>query len=477
MRIAILIGVETYLNDLGNLPACKNDVKLMERVLRATDDFAHILCISSNCTGSNIKAKMSTFVSELKGNTIDEIFYYFTGHGDFYDEQFHYLLSDFEISKRNQTSLENTVVDNWLRHLQAKLTIKVIDACHSGISYIKNEYSMEEYLNKSREGFKDCYFMFSSSQDQTSYQDSDLSYFTRSFLMSLSRKELQEVHYKDITDYISDDFIRFPGQTPIFVSQGPLTEVFCSRNPEIMSVIEPIINNVESENNDHHELLPNEPMSLEKIIEADAKHTCNAEETEFVLSNIKSHLSNHEYPLDIASVYKLEYKFESHEEYEKLLKEEVIGNWLDKNGKEYFAEPAVEDIPYEVDVPDWSTFGMMRGGYRTKTKYRKTIIGFKNTANLSYNLIRINAEPKFPNIPPFNCTLVIIVSKKSMILFYYYTLYREINWSKRKLVPDIKWHYYEEKLKNENKILASIINVQQSFGNHILRVLQERFKS
>jgi len=477
MKIAILIGVDKYREGLSDLPACKADVKLMEQVIKATGQFTQILCISKDCIASNIKTKISEFVSELKGTAIDEIFFYFTGHGDFYEKQFYYVLSDFDTSKRKQTSLENTEVDNWLRSLQPKLTIKVVDACHSGISYIKSDTAINEHLEKSKTGFKDCYFMFSSNQEQVSYQDSDLSFFTRSFLLSLSKDESHKIRYKDIIDYISDEFDRGTGQTPIFVTQGAFTEIFCTVSSEINSIVNQNVCEIESAEFDNRtETVATESMTLEMLVKEGVEQYCTAEEAERVLKDIKDNTLNFTFPKDIDPFFEFNYKFQSHDEFKTLPKEKVIGTWLDKNSKEYFAEPVEEEETYEVDVLDYSTFGMMRGGYRTKTKYRNTIVGFKNTANLSYDLIRINSEPKFPNVPPFNCTLVIIVSKSSVLFFYFYSQYRERNWSERELVPDIKWYYSEKNIKDEDSILKSITKIQQDFGSFILGNLKERFK-
>lgn len=476
MKIAILIGVDRYRDGLSNLPACKSDVELVEQVINATGQFKHVLCISNNCTGNNIKTKISEFISELKGNTIEEAFFYFTGHGDFYDKQFYYVLSDFDTSKRKQTSLENTEVDNWLRSLQPLLTIKVVDACYSGITYIKSDTAISEHLEKSKIGFKDCYFMFSSNQDQVSYQDNDLSFFTRSFLKSLSKDANQKIRYKDIIDYISDEFDRGTGQTPIFVTQGSFTEIFCTVNSEIESIIRPIVSGIESDQlDDKTEAVEHESMTLEMIIKEGSVLYCSAEEAEKILGRIKENAPDFKYPTDILPIFEFNYQFQSHEKYEKLLKEKVIGNWLEKNSNDYFAEPIEEEEAYEVEVPDRSAIGKISGRYRTKIKYRNTIVGFENTANLSYDLIRINAEPKFPNVPPFNCTLVIILSKSTILIFYYFTQYREKNWTDRGLVPDIKWYYSEQNLKDEKKVQEYIYKIQQDFGNFILSHLKERF--
>ena len=476
MKIAILVGVDKYRDGLSNLPACKADVELVEKVINATGQFTHVLCISKNCTGINIKTKISEFISDLKGNAIKEAFFYYTGHGDFYDKQFYYVLSDFNTSKRKQTSLENTEVDNWLRSLQPELTIKVVDACYSGITYIKSDTAINEHLEKSKNGFKDCYFMFSSNQDQISYQNNDLSFFTCSFLKSLSKDADHKIRYKDIIDYISDEFDRDTGQTPIFITQAYFTEIFCTVNSEIESIIHPIVSGIENNQLDHKiEAVDLETKTLEMIIKEGSELYCSAEEAEKILGSIKETALCFKYPTDILPIFEFNYQFQSHEQYENLIKEKVIGNWLEKNSNDYFAKPIEEEEAYEVEVPDHSTIGMIRGLYRTKTKYRNTIVGFENTANLSYDLIRINAEPKLPNVPPFNCTLAIILSRSSILIFYFFTQYREQNWTDRELVPDIKWYYSEQNLKAEEKVQESIYKIQQGFGSFILSHLKERF--
>jgi hypothetical protein len=476
MKIAILVGVDKYRDGLSNLPACKADVELVEKVINATGRFTHVLCISEDCTGLNIKTKISEFISELKGNTIKEAFFYFTGHGDFYDKQFYYVLSDFDASTRKQTSLENAEVDNWLRSLQPELTIKVVDACYSGITYIKSDTAINEHLEKSKNNFKDCYFMFSSNQDQVSYQDNDLSFFTCSFLNSLSKDTDHKIRYKDIIDYISDEFERDTAQTPIFITQASFTEIFCTVNSEIESIIYTIVSRIENNQLDHKtEAVDLETKTLEMIIKEGSELYYSAEEAEMLLGRIKEKALCFKYPTDTLPIFEFNYQFQSHKQYESLIKEKVIGTWLEKNSNDYFAIPLEEEEAYEVEVPDYSAIGMINGLYRTKTKYRNTIVGFENTADLSYDLIRINAEPKFPNVHPFNCTLAIILSKSSILIFYFYTLYREKNWIDRELVPDIKWHYTEQNLEDEEKVQESIFRIQQSFGDFILSHLKERF--
>ncbi len=196
MKIALLIGVDSYTNGVSDLPACKKDVDSMKSIIHATKLFEKILVINNDCNGENVKKQITDFVEKLMDSEIEELFFYFTGHGEYYNNEFYYILSDFNEQRRKQTTLENEEIDQWIRSLNPKLTIKVVDACNSGTSYIKNETAISDYLEKSKNKFNNCYFMFSSSQTQYSYQDNELSHFTRSFLASLFKKNDEKIRYK-----------------------------------------------------------------------------------------------------------------------------------------------------------------------------------------------------------------------------------------------------------------------------------------
>ncbi len=478
MKIAILIGVDIYTPQLGNLPACKKDVKLIKEILEATGEFSKILFISDNCTADYVKSTISNFISEIKDEQIDEVFFYFTGHGDFYEQQFYYILSDYNTSKKKQTSLENSEVDNWLRNLNPNLTIKVVDACHSGTTYIKSESAINELLEKSTSRFKNCYFMFSSNERQASYQDNEFSFFTRSFLKSLFKEIGHKVRYKDIIDFISDEFECNISQTPIFVTQGTFTEIFCTTNSDIINLVNSIIVKTKEEDaNNKYKIQHTEGVSIEKIIQDESKQYCSEEEVENILDYIKQEVEKFVFSSEVSSFFNHELQFQSHDEYNKLPNTDAIGKCIDKNGEYYFAEPTTELIPYETEVPDNTIYGIMSGGYRIKTKYRSEISGFKTTVDLSYDIIKIDMEPKYSNLPPFNSTTAILVSKSRMSLFYFFSYYKEKNWKERKLIHDFKWQYYEEKLKNEKQILETVSKILNDFENYISQYLIDRYKT
>jgi len=172
MNVAIIIGVSDYGAADRNLPACTNDISVMSTLLAKTEKYDQTLQIDGDAKSASVKDRISAFVAGLQGETIDEVFFYFSGHGEYFQDHFYYLLSDYDPKRRNQTALDNSELDSWLRSLNAEMTIKAVDACHSGVQYIKEPGAFRKYLQESQNGFKKCYFFFSSGT--TLVQDSVL---------------------------------------------------------------------------------------------------------------------------------------------------------------------------------------------------------------------------------------------------------------------------------------------------------------
>jgi Caspase domain len=219
-NLAIVIGICDYAAPTGNLPACKPDAQAVAKILQAEPRFGNVLYIDADTRSSIVKQKVIEFISAHKNQEIGDIVFYFSGNGDFSGDEFFYLLSDYDPKRRKQTALENSELDNLVRLLNPKLFVKIVDACHSGVTYIKNTEDFQTYLKTAIPQFKKLYFMFSSQTDQFSYQDTQLSYFTRRVIESLARHDASSIRYKDIIDYVSDAFDGDAAQTPFFVTQA-----------------------------------------------------------------------------------------------------------------------------------------------------------------------------------------------------------------------------------------------------------------
>jgi hypothetical protein len=152
MKIACLLGVSKY-KAINELQACENDIALMNSVLEATGEYDQILCIASNQESSKVKQQLVSFFTPYQCRQIDQALFYYTGHGDFDGKDFFYLLSDYEHSRKKQTAIENTELDNWIRLLKPAITVKIIDACNAGVQYIKEADIFEKFLQSTPKSF------------------------------------------------------------------------------------------------------------------------------------------------------------------------------------------------------------------------------------------------------------------------------------------------------------------------------------
>ena len=151
MNLAIILSVSEYTDIKNNLPGCKKDAEIIYSIISKTSKFSEILFINEKLSSAKVKEKLTAFISEHKSKKINELFFYYTGHGEFQNNEFYYILSDYNSDKRKQTSIENEEIDSLFRTLNPELVIKVIDACQSGKPYIKESDAIDKYLNKTTE--------------------------------------------------------------------------------------------------------------------------------------------------------------------------------------------------------------------------------------------------------------------------------------------------------------------------------------
>ena len=236
-NIAIIIGISEYSN-VQTLKGCKIDADSIRKLLEATAKYEDILQMDGKVDSSEIEQKLPEFIKKYKTASVDEVFFYYSGLGCLLNDTFAYVASDFDCSKPNATTLSNDTVDDLLKSLNANLVVKIIDACKSGTQYVKDVELIQKYINQRKEEFTNCYFMFSSRNDQSSMATSSLSVFTRSFLQAIRSCSFGDIKYASIAKRIADDFITNPNQKPQFVHQAELTEVFCSKGAKLNDILD-----------------------------------------------------------------------------------------------------------------------------------------------------------------------------------------------------------------------------------------------
>ncbi len=469
MNIAIIIGVSEYTDPVNNLPGCKSDASVMNSILTKSEKYQEILYINEKISSAKIKEKLTEFIAEHKTKEINELFFYFTGHGEYKNEEFYYILSDFKTEKRKQTSLQNEEVDTLFKTLKPNLVVKVIDACHSGQAYIKEPGIVKRYFDETKAGFNKCYFLNSSSKDQSSFQSQNISDFTLSFINSLKEHDTSEIRYKDVIDFISDEFEGNNDQTPFFVVQADYTEKFCVISDalnEYLRTLE-LSTNAGLDNLDHNKSL------IEKV-KSQAVLYLTKDQALALINRLKERLTNLTLNQDLTELYDLEVEF--FDNYEKILNKNVIGKWLDDNGSEFFAKSLHIRVRKDGLTGILDTYRLYADSYRKMNEedYKWERNGFELEVEVPYKTIVINLNSKFPNVDSYTARIVYLISQKNIRLFYFITNYEVKNWDDRKLNPRIEWVSTEHLMSDETDVEAGINDIFERLVDKAKRETEDK---
>jgi hypothetical protein len=475
MRIGILIGISEY-DNYNDLPGCDNDIKAINEVLNTSKEFDEIKVFNKRVESSNIKSELSNLFSEWKGNDIDELFFYFSGHGSFINNEFYYILSDFEETQKRQTSLQNSEIDNMIKSIKPKMVTKVIDACQSGVSYIKgNTNIVEKYYSKTTDSFEKCYFLHSSMTSQYSYQNEDLSDFTKSFLESISINNKPSIRYKDIIDYISDEFEKSAEQTPFFITQADHTENFLTTSKELQDVISKYIKKEKIDIEVTKEDVIKYNSYIDKI-KKDSEVYSSQEEVQQLLNEIKDLIIETDLKTEMNELYTYKHSFSHH--LRDLPKGVLIARWLEDNPNDYFAKADYEKVSYQEEETRANPFGAftsMSRGNKIVTKYRNNLMGFEQPIDIPFKYITIDFSPIYPNLTQYALLFTFLISKKDIKVFYAFTSYNETDWSRKEINKNFKWSSSDFIIKNKTQILDFISNTILGTETNLLKIMKEKF--
>ena len=249
---AIVLGVSKFAN-AQDLAVCANDANLMSGLLNATKKYT-VLHISEDVNKHQALEQISTFLKEPNSEEeISEVLFYYSGHG-YQDKEMHYIMTDTDLDAINSTALNNSEIDDVVRKAQPKLYVKIIDACQSGLTYIKDVSPLgENYSLPLSKGFDNCIFLCSSKKTQNSYTGEYYSQFTHAFFNAIVNSNSSTVKYSDIQNYVTDVFQQEQnGQTPYFNTQCDGTEVFCEKTENVQNYIDSITHPPLNSNTENH---------------------------------------------------------------------------------------------------------------------------------------------------------------------------------------------------------------------------------
>lgn len=502
LNLAIIIGVEKYKSDsYSDLSACKKDAQVISDVLKNVKDVKETLLLDNNETGSEIKREISNFIEKFKSETINELFFYFTGHGERYGEDFFYLLSDFENNKRETTGLRNSELDEWIKVLSPKLCIKIVDACFSGTQYIKSESSTEVELKKSasKYGINDIYFWFSSRENETSYAGSEFSQFTESILTAITELE-GEVRYREIMAHVADDFSRKNSPKPIFITQSDNIEKFGYVTKATHKIIFDAfgINMPEAESAEKTQLditikNVNDKPSIFNIIAAKSAEISYSEQN--LIDFLQSFIQNIQaWDEELQTLFVIEANVDI--ESPQVPNAAQIGRWLEKNVTlNLFAEPTYDTKTYKVEeyraLPKKpktnSSFRNLRSmglwgeeenedfKLETVTKSEKYIDGFQYTHQTDNRITHISFIPKVELLDPLSLYIALIYSNKDMFIHFSYESLKRGNWKSYSYPKCTEWKVIKLKgsINSTNIASNSAKHIKDEFKKWVEEILSK----
>ena len=494
MNLAILIGISEYDNS-GNLSACSEDVNIMKNIIDKIDKFDDICYIKKNITAREIKTKIANFINKYSKEAVNELFFYFSGHGYRNGNDFFYVVSDFNENKLETTSLRNTELDSLIKNLSPKLTIKVIDACYAGTQYIKSsEQDLSPILNKSAKEneFQSLYFLYSSDSNNESLANDKISFFSKSFFESLIQQD-GEIRYRDIISYIADDMKLKKYPEPTFITQAKSTEVFANISSNIINYLNPYINcehidNIEKVNKEEIDI-PNNLISL--IKSKSEEEYCTKEEAFSNINILKDKLMTARWGKPIGEIFNIELI-----EYQYTIPNVIkIARWVQEHKSDgFFIEPRYAEETYfeeeYIEVPKnpknrTSLFMQtaLSHLYREKDyklekieKIRQVLSGIEYKAETPFEALHIKYMPKENSIDNYSLMIVIIFSRKDLVIFSSIEDLGYKNWDIASEMECKNWKINKLKLKDKNNISIFIDELVEESSKFILEDIENKLK-
>lgn len=446
MNIAIIIGVSKY-DNFVNLNQCKNDAIAIRELLSKSKKYDDILYINESNKSTKSGAifdELDRFIKKNSGKKIDELLFYFSGHGITLENEFYYCTTNTNEDRINSTSILNKNLDSIIKQLSPKLYVKIIDACESGSAYIKGINDREKILDKEKGKFNSCYFFSSSQQNQESFVRKKYSEFTYQLLEIINNKGNENennIKYRDLSNELSDAFDGL-SQQPFFVMQGSLSETFISIDDNIKEFLTKKLNEEEKvELNKNVIPKKEEETNEEKAIEFKSKITDNIFST---LKNVESILKDYSYSID------------KHEKKDNIIPRKMICNWLMENQEKYFVFAKTKETRV-----------------LKKDSYHKILKGLSDyeylTNDFDVNVDNENYECEYEYIstrnafPKMKCQMIFLYSLTKLYIFYGYGTSVSKSWTEYnpyKSEEKVKYKIisYKSTRKEKEEIIGDICN-------------------
>lgn len=488
MKLAIVGGISDYLVQT-KLDACRNDAVTMLSFLEETKMYSDICFLGQATTSATAKKSISDFIQKHRGNPVDELLFYFSGHGDRDDDDFFYAFADYTAAKKESSGLRNTELDSLIRNLAPELTVKIVDACYSGSTYIKSEDDIEPALQKSAKEnqLKKLYFFHSSAATQTSIAGPQFSLFTQAIFNSLVTLT-GAVRYRDLMAAVADEMNRTGGPRPTFIVQADSLEVFVNMNTTLTELLSkalagPLPSPGGSKDLDDlsaEEVVapgqpaPVVPMSLANLAAKRAQEVyCTQAEAEDNVRLLISLATPQSWPIEVRELYEIQ---ALEQEASEIPNRISIGRWINNlKDDTVFAEPLFETETYRVDeykevpkkpsnrslarVSGFAGLGLRHlldedKEYKLETveKQRQILAGFRYTANPVFPPHILRFQPKLTSLEVYAAYLVCLFSRRTLTCLYSIEHLPYRAWDESDPPRAREWKQHSAPLKSKVKI-------------------------
>lgn len=473
MNLAIIIGVAEY-DNADKLDACLCDAKVMHELIDATKKYDDVLYLynTGRVESSVFKDKIPEFIEKHESEDIEEVFFYYSGHGSIYKEDFLYIPSDYNRSRINMTTVKGEEIDNLLRRLNAKLTIKVIDACHCGEQYVKDTDDYTKSVDKSSKTFNNCYFLFSSHNTQTSAADDKMSRFTKSFFCAIRDISDTEIKYRSLMDYISDEFATNAEQTPYFVNQGNYREIFCSKTKD---VVDSVTNSLSGKTTSPDPTKIVEESSLLRAIKKDESNYRSMQDICTMLEQMKSDIGSTAMISELTGIFELEIL--CLEGLDMFNRKTEVGEWLQKNKNTYWAKYKTSST-----ILGDSIFPPLFTGVKEDKTSQLSFLqnlpstyvsGYTVEVELPYQTILVNFKSLHQNVNDYAGIITFVVSSTSLRYFYYLCQASQGRINSMRSISDLAT--IDCKFSESDSVKVGYKNVVNKIQTELLDKLNEEF--
>lgn len=493
MNLAILVGVSEY-DHCDNLPACDNDLKVMNKTLHKLNKFEEICVLPDSPKAIEVKQQITDFVNKYKGNKINELVFYFTGHGARFDDDFFYVCSDFLETRKEVTGFRNSELDGLIRNLSPDLTLKIVDACYSGETYVKSSTDIKPIFEKSasENKLKDLYFFHSSNSKEESLAFEDFSAFSLSFFKSLTQRT-GSMRYRDIMAFIADEMSNLNFPKPTFIVQASNTEIFGEIDKDLISFLETELKLTDTTtsvmsqaSNTENESSVKSLSLVELVQKTNNQEYCSSEEGLANIILIQEIINSDLWKDGISEIFNIE----STELEYSIPNEKSIAQWLEKQDDEsYFVESTYRSVSYKVQEykkaprnPSRFSGLSLLGAYddynlETIEKTKQVLDGITFTATPPFEALRVNFEPKFNSVENYALTIVPIFSRKTLVIFYAFETLEYLSWDDFSEVKCGEWKAKKSKLKDSDKITEISKNIIEMTSEFILNDIQSKLET